>query len=156
VLATDGDGTNDAGEGNVIAGYLFAGVEIAGAGTDGNIVAGNFIGTDVSGTVALGGDFGVFVRNGARFNRIGTNADGTSDLEERNLISGNTQVGVELSDPGTSQNVVAGNFIGSEVTGTQPLGNGIDGVGVGLTNASANRIGGTAAAARNVLSGNAS
>ena len=54
VIGTDGDGANDAIEGNVISGNAWDGVAINGAGCDNNVVAGNYIGTNLTGTVALG------------------------------------------------------------------------------------------------------
>ena len=50
-------------------------------------------------------------------------------------------------------NVIEGNFIGTDVTGSVDLGNGQDGVNVGFA-ASNNIIGGTAPSARNLISGN--
>jgi CSLREA domain-containing protein len=49
-------------------------------------------------------------------------------------------------------NKVEGNFIGTDASGTQDLGNGID--GVSLFEAHGNTVGGTSSAARNVVSGN--
>ena len=46
---------------------------------------------------------------------IGGTAAGT-----RNLISGNVGSGVEITGSGTSGNVVAGDFIGTDVTGATP------------------------------------
>ena len=66
-----------------------------------------------------------------------------------NNISGNTQDGILISG---NQNMVEGNYIGTDATGTQPQGNGI---GVEILGSSSNTIGGTTAAARNIISGNA-
>src|SRR5262249_31082534 len=60
--------------------------------------------------------------------------------------------GVEITGPGARNNLVAGNFIGTNASGTVSLGNTI-GVLVDQ-GASGNLIGGTTAAARNVISGN--
>ena len=49
-------------------------------------------------------------------------------------------------------NVIEGNFIGTDVTGTVDLGNSFD--GVAISNASNNTIGGITAEARNIISGN--
>jgi hypothetical protein len=81
-----------------------------------DVVEGDFIGTDSTGTLALGNVVGV--RDAAR---VGTNGDGVDDVAERNLISGNLDTGVEAF----AQSLVAGNFIGTDVTGTEVLGNGI-------------------------------
>ena len=119
-----------------------------------NVVAGNFIGTDATGTIALAnGGNGVLIQGGAQSNLIGTDGDGSGDAAERNVISGNVGNGVQITGTGTSNNVVAGNFIGTDSTGTQRLANGSDGV-ILDTGSSGNTIGGTVAGAGNVISGN--
>src|SRR5262249_41144376 len=65
------------------------------------------------------------------FNQIGTNGDGIFDDVERNIISGNTQFGVQLdSDPANPAvaNVVAGNYIGTNASGTAAVPNLLAGV----------------------------
>lgn len=52
----------------------------------------------------------------------------------------------------TGGNVIAGNYIGTDSTGTTALPNGTD--GVGILNSSNNLVGGTTTADRNVISGN--
>lgn len=169
LIGTDGDGLGDAAERNVISGNGLPGgldsghgVVIEGSSTDKNVVAGNFIGTDATGTVAIGNNHhGVRIRNGAQQNLVGTDADGIADEAERNVISGNG-VGVALQG-GAAFNVVAGNFIGTDVTGTAALGNWIGSVaggGVGFdSGAHSNRIGTNGDgihddAERNVISAN--
>ena len=110
---------------------MFAGVWINGQGTDGNAVAGNFIGTSVTGDVALdngtapvyysyadliGG--GVVIDGGASGNRIGTDGSSVDDVGERNVIAGSDNDGIDICGAGTEGNIVAGNFIGTDVTGT--------------------------------------
>jgi hypothetical protein len=146
-------GGTTAGARNTISGNGGHGISISVAGGTGGpqiTVQGNFIGTDITGTAGLGnGGDGVDIANGAIFNIIGGTAVGA-----RNLISGNVGNGVEMIGVGTSGNLVEGNFIGTDVTGTAPLGNGDDGVRIdgGSDN---NLIGGTSAGARNIISGNA-
>jgi hypothetical protein len=155
IIGTNGDGIGDASEGNLISGNSLGGVSLTDAGTTGNVVAGNFIGTDASGTSALpnGGAAGVQITGGAQGNRIGTNSDGVSDDLERNVISGNTGNGVQIAGSGTSQNLVAGNYIGTDWTGTMQVGNGQAGVRID-TGASNNTLGGSTPAFRNVIGGN--
>ena len=156
-------GGTTASDRNIISGNAnptmplgYAGVEIVGAGTTGNVVEGNFIGTDITGAKALGNaNGGVSIFEGASGNTIG----GTT-ASARNIISGNATptapngyAGVELIDTGTTHNVVEGNFIGTDVTGTKALGNANGGVSI-FDGASGNTIGGTTAAARNLISGN--
>jgi len=110
-----------------------------------NVVQGNLIGTNAAGTAALPNDNGVFIRD-ARSNTIG----GTNP-RARNVISGNIASGVGIADA-AADNVVLGNFIGTDVSGTAALGNGAQGVQIRASN---NRVGGTDEGARNVISGNA-
>jgi Bacterial Ig-like domain (group 3) len=156
VIGTNGDGTNDYAERNVVSGTGPAGT--TGNSTAGNIVlegisnvvAGNYIGSDATGTKSLTGQavgvYGVDVDDGS-FNRIGVDASDPDPAAETNLISGN-DIGVDLEG---GQNVVAGNLIGTDVTGTHPLG---QGVGVFIFAGVDNTIGGTAAGDGNLISGN--
>jgi hypothetical protein len=120
---------------------------------NGNTVAGNFIGTNASGSAALGNSLdGVSVQ--ASSNTIG----GTS-IAARNVISGNGRHGISLGGPaGAGQNnQVQTNFIGTDASGTQLLGNGGD--GVFASSATNNLIGGIISHAgtppANVIAGNA-
>lgn len=133
IVGTNGDGLGDGAEGNLISGNG-TGLSITGIGADGNLVAGNVIGTDATGLVAIGngGDAAVHIRAGAKSNRVGTNGDGISDTLERNLISGNFGVGVNLRDAGTDFNVVAGNYIGVDLTGNSAIPNAVHGITVNL------------------------
>ena len=67
-----------------------------------------------------------------------------------NVISGNVHGGIELE--GLGSNLVAGNLIGTDITGIVALGNGGDGVVV--SGAGSNTIGGTASGAGNLISAN--
>ena len=79
-------------------------------------------------------------------NTVGGTAAGSG-----NLISGNTSHGISLGPPNATGNIIAGNHIGVDATGTMALGNDI---GVWVDNVADNVIGGTSAGARNVISGN--
>src|SRR5439155_15078305 len=112
------------------------------------------IGTDASGTAFVRNTTaGITIQSGAKNNRIGTNSDGLGDAAERNIISGNNTSGVLITNIGSDQNVIAGNYIGTDITGTNELGN--KSHGIQFTNSATNNtVGGTPAAARNVISGN--
>jgi hypothetical protein len=114
------------------------------------VVQGNFIGTDVSGTQPLPnvGD-GVLISAGASGNLVGGTVAGAA-----NVISSNLSSGVHIADNGTTGNLVKGNLIGTDATGTQPLGNAADGVVIS-GGASGNIVGGSVSAAGNVISANA-
>ena len=144
-------GGTTAGAADVISGNTTDGVEITGSGTIGNVVAGNDIGTNAAGTLALPNGAGVAIVGGASANTVG----GTSTAL-RNVISGNTADGVDITGTGTSDNVVAGNYAGTPASGSAALGNGGSGVSLTAEGKSNNTIGGgTATGGRaNVLSGN--
>lgn len=122
--------------GNVLSGNHGDGISITGMNASHNQVIGNLIGTDPTGTLALGnaGD-GIMVTTGANSNTIG----GTT-AQAANVISANGGNGV-LLNANAQDNTVAGNFIGTDVTGKLALGNRLD--GVQLVNANNNVIGNT-------------
>ncbi len=140
-----------AGAGNVLSGNA-RGVAISGAAATDNLVVGNFVGTNAAGTAAIANTaVGVQIYGSATGNTVGGTAAGA-----RNLISGNTNDGVEIFGTGTSGNVVAGNFIGTDISGTLALPNS-RGVEID-TSATGNTIGGLTATpgsgAGNLISGN--
>jgi hypothetical protein len=143
-------GTGLTGGGNLISGNSpLYGILLSGAAASSNVIAGNLIGTNAAGTAAQGnGLSGIFITGGATHNTIG----GTSS-SERNVLSGNGNDGVSIFGPGTSGNVVEGNYIGTDAAGTSALGNSTEGVGA-FGGATGNRIGGTASGAANLISGN--
>ncbi|KPL81284.1 right-handed parallel beta-helix repeat-containing protein [Herpetosiphon geysericola] len=125
IIGTNGDGVRDAVEGNVISGNGAEGVQIAefsggssGFPTD-NVIAGNIIGLDPTGTTAVGNQRGVVVRFGPNGTRIGTNGDGMSDALERNIISGNSDLGVGVGggNQPITDTIISGNYIGTDSTG---------------------------------------
>lgn len=133
---------------NVIAGNGSDGIEIRGVGSTSNVVAGNFIGVDKTGAAALGNSSdGVSLALGAKNNRIGGQTPG-----ERNVISGNSSDGVEIDGATTSGNLIVGNYIGADKSGTLDRGNLVN--GISITSAPSNTIGGETAGHRNVISGN--
>jgi titin len=139
-------GGTEAGAGNLISGNSLYGIIVS--TTLNNVIQGNFIGTDVTGTLALGnGSHGVFLETA-----FGTHLGGT-EAGAGNLISGNGGSGVFISSSG-SGNLVQGNQIGTEVGGTQPLGNAGDGVHVLDVNSGNNTVGGEEPRAGNTIAFN--
>lgn len=112
-------GTSAAGR-NVIAGNTQDGVVLTGA-TRFTRIEGNFIGVDRTGKKALGNQHGIFVNN------AGTgNAMGGSKPTSRNVIAANAGDGIHIEN--TSEVTILTNFIGTDRTGRQPLGNAGHGV----------------------------
>lgn len=135
--------------GNLIsASKAAAGVAVAG-NLDGQVrVRANLIGTDISGTQDFGNaGAGVFVGG------VGNTVGGFTPAD-RNIISGNGFDGVVIEENAflTQNNRVIGNYIGTDITGTQPLGN--DGDGVLLSIGNNNSVGGTEPGAGNVIAFN--
>jgi hypothetical protein len=112
------------GEGNVISGNSSVGVSIANSDTMSNTVSGNYIGTDPTGTIAIGNSLiGVHMNDGAQYNVLGGSTPGRA-----NLIGGNGMAGVRIEGSDTTANVVTGNYIGTDLSGETDLGNMEDGV----------------------------
>ncbi len=129
---------------NLISSNIGNGIQINGAGASNNLVQGNFIGTDVSGGSLLGNtNSAIFISGGATGNTIGG-----MTVTARNLLSGNANSGVFISGSGTDGNLIQGNFIGTDITGTLDLGNSLGGV---INNLGGNNsIGGTPSAANRI------
>lgn len=149
-------------ERNIFSGNGGAGVSITSTFSYGNVIQGNYIGVDRSGMrrmanhkmgVNLGSPFGG--SNNSHDNMIGGTAGvsvGGACTGSCNVISGNDWSGVFISGNTGGNNQIVGNFIGPGVSGGHNLGNKQD--GVGIVDSSNNKIGGPAAAARNLISGN--
>jgi hypothetical protein len=108
-----------------------------------NAVLGNYIGTDASGTVALGNVYGIHLLGPAHDNIIGGTGPGAG-----NVIAGNG-IGIFLN--GGRNNLVQGNVIGTDKTGTVALGNSATGIEIEASN---NTIGGTNSGAGNTIAFN--
>jgi len=139
-------GTGPMGQGNVVSGNE-TGIGLHDENTISNTVIGNLIGTNAYGITALGNQVGVQIQDAASFNQVGGPTPG-----ERNIISGNKLRGIQILGEGIRGNVVAGNYIGTDVTGARALGN-LGGVVMECA-AFGNVVGGTSPSERNVISGN--
>jgi len=128
-------------ERNLISGNSQSGILITGITSTNNIIQGNYIGTDISGTLKLSNLYGITV----------TKASGNI-IGRKNVISGNTDIGILFTGKHTRNNLVKGNYIGTDYTGTQLLDNHKGVVMKSLANS--NLIGGNTAVDRNIISGN--
>jgi len=131
------------------SGFNWNGLTLEFADATNNTIAGCWLGVDATGSNAAPNNYqGIRIASGASRNIIG----GTNALA-RNVLSGNSQYGILITDSNTSGNVVLGNYIGTDSSGSVPVPNLIG--GVLLTDATtSNILGGTSAGARNVISGN--
>ena len=147
-------GGTASGAGNLLSSLIGDQVDIN-VGCSGNTVQGNKIGTDVTGTQSL--ESGI-LGNGININGGTDNLIGGTVAGAGNLISGNGLSGVVIQSSGGgggTANVVEGNKIGTDVTGTLALPNVENGV-VLINVADDNTIGGTVSGAGNLISGNGS
>jgi trimeric autotransporter adhesin len=134
---------------NVISGNRGNGISLI--GSKGNVISQNYIGTDPTGTAAIGNQQnGIQCTVGAGYNVIGgqfvdsnnpTGSEGTTTrVYEQpplgNLISGNYNNGI-LIGAGCVSNAISGNWIGIATNGTNALGNGYNGIDIESANGNA-------------------
>jgi hypothetical protein len=122
--------------------FVDGGVAIAARGGSGSKIEGCFIGINADGVTARPNGRGVDVTTS------GTLVGGTSPAQ-RNVVSGNAIVGIVVTADGS---LIAGNYIGTDATGTRAVPNpaGIQFGGSHTTSL----LGGTAPGAANLISGN--
>lgn len=118
-ICVDGSSNHNIMENNLLSGNRSYGLFIVTRGTDNNIFRGNLVGTNADGTRAIPNDVGLMLAANAQYNIIG--GDNEND---RNLFSGNTYAGIEVTDNGTYYNQITGNYIGVDISGNQRLANG--------------------------------
>ena len=112
------------------------------SGGTGSVVQGCYIGTDATGTIGTASsDYGIIISSN-------NNLIGGTTPAARNVISGN-YFATQISG---SNNTIEGNYIGTDATGSFAVPNTL--VSVYINGGSNNLIGGTAAGAGNVISGN--
>jgi parallel beta-helix repeat protein len=111
-----------------------------------NKIVGNWIGLTNTGSAAAGNKTkGIVIQSP-------NNAVGGTSTTDRNVISGNTSLGIQLYTSAAQFNKILGNYIGINVAGTAAVPNTTS--GIGIQGGIKNTIGGTTAGARNVISGN--
>ena len=122
--ADDGATDGNIGARNVISGNS-EGVSVGG-GTPvaGLTIEGNFIGVDAGGTNALP-NFGLGIEGNNSIPGVTNLMIGGTAAGAGNVISGNASGGIELS---VLSATIVGNLIGTDMSGTQALGNSFNGV----------------------------
>ncbi|MBD2048868.1 DUF4347 domain-containing protein, partial [Coleofasciculus sp. FACHB-64] len=139
-------GGTTTGARNVISGNNQNGVSISQVGSTGNQVLGNYIGTNATGTADLGN-----TQNGVEIQYAPNNIIGGATAGAGNVISGNNNNGIWITGNTATGTQVLGNYIGTNASGKVAIGNSLRGITVSAPD---NTIGGTAAGAGNVISGN--
>lgn len=135
-------GGNTTVRGLAIGGFNTAGIDLRACNN--NVIQGNYIGIDATGSQQRANSTGI------RLSFSSNNLIGGTTAAARNVISGNIANGLAISG---SNNLIQGNFIGTNPAGTAPLGLGFLGINIEAIASTNNLIGGTAAGAGNVISG---
>lgn len=131
-------------------GRFYAGIYVRDA--SGSRIDGVFVGTDAAGTSAFGNTCsGISVAASQGEPGSSNTVVGGAAPEQRNLVSGNGCVGVELGPSGANQ--VQGNYIGTDASGSAALPNARDGIYV-YSASPDNLIGGAAPEAGNLIAFN--
>jgi hypothetical protein len=140
------------GVGNLISGNTGDGILITGMTTNNNVIQANAIGTNTSGSAPLPNQNGVDIQGGQN-NTIGSTAAAAGNVISGNKNMAGVGAGVLISGANAANNVVEGNFIGTDATGNSALVPNGDGVIIqGM--ATNNTIGGAVAGSGNLISGN--
>jgi hypothetical protein len=141
---------------NIISGNGGEGVRIDGTLATANGIQGNYIGTDASGSNAVGNTAsGVYIRRAPGNSAIGNVVSGNTGFAGITICGNTTFCGggpnpEEASN--ASGNIVQGNLVGTNSSGTVPLGN--SGAGLSIDGAPNTLVGGAAAGTPNTISFN--
>jgi uncharacterized repeat protein (TIGR01451 family) len=127
---------------NLAVDHFGTGIAVIG---NNNTVVGNYVGIDPTGTTAEGNAGGIAV-GGAN------NIIGGTVAADRNIISGNTGFAMTIQQVNAIGNMVMGNYIGTNASGTVAVAN-AHGLTI-LSLAQGNTIGGSVPGAANLISGN--
>ena len=133
---------NNTVRGLVINRFGNTGIYLDGAGN--NTIQCNFIGTDATGELDRGNVTGIWVNN------IANNIIGGTTPGQGNLVTANFSDGLWIVGPNANDNIVQGNYIGTNATGTTQVGH--SSVGIGLSGSN-NLVGGPLPGAANVIVG---
>lgn len=131
--------------------------------TSSNIIQGNYIGTDVTGTKALGNSQQGYTSGASSSSTVPavSNYIGGAVSGAGNVISGNGEDGIVISGTVADSNsiyegsIIQGNYIGTDATGTVAIGNGATGVTIS-SNGTNNMVGGRGPGAGNLIANNSS
>ena len=102
--------------GNVISGNTNDGIYIASTAGANNLITTNYVGINAAGTAAIGNAVGVAI------NAPNTTVGGTT-IAYCNVISGNTADLDGIAVGGSGNDIIEGNYIGTNAAGTAAIGN---------------------------------
>jgi parallel beta-helix repeat protein len=137
------ESTRNTVSGLIISGFQRYGLYLFSEKAGYNLIFGNYIGTTPDGSDTLSNHIGIFSEGSSH------NVFGGSSESQRNLISGNGDKGISIYNGGN--NIVEGNFIGTDKNGEKALPNQS---GVYISSSDQNMIGGDMPGTANLISGN--
>lgn len=160
VRIEDGANANiigDANKGNIISGNTNYGISLGTISSAfsviSNTIEANLVGLSFQGTAPISNSSGgIFLGDGAKQTRIGSNATG-----DGNIIAGNNGPGIQVQGARSTGTIIAGNTIGLRRETTNSAFNTVQpnvGGGIIVTNAPSTRVGGTTANDGNTVAGN--
>ncbi len=130
---------------NIVSGNNHVGIRAV--NSNNNIIQGNFVGLNRTGNASLRNYDGISIEGTSKYNLIGGYTP-----SERNYVSGNVAYGIPVFGAGCNFNIIAGNYVGTDTTGSFAIQNTY---GVLFDDgASYNTLGGRIPGAGNLLSGN--
>jgi len=133
---------------NIISGNGWQ-VSISGTGTSGNRILGNYLCSDAAGVKAVSNCKGILITKGASRNSIGADAPGAGNL----IAAGGESMGaIRIDTKGSEGNIIQGNLIGTDKTGTKVIAAGSFGI-VLMNDVEQTQIGGTTPRAGNLIAG---
>jgi hypothetical protein len=110
-------GTGPVGQGNLISGNGYCGIWLNGVDISNNTIEGNIVGTDLSGTIDLGGSgHGIQI------------AGGIQNLIKDNIICGYEQDGIAVYSSENGRNIIRDNYIGTNASESTEIGNSKSGI----------------------------
>jgi hypothetical protein len=157
LLGNDFNGIRVEGSNNTIGGDLTSQSNVIGNNSGNGIlvvntsdatIQGNKIGVNAAGNAAIAN-----AGYGIQIYASSNTAIGGVAANEGNLISGNALAGIVISEEGSFDNRIEGNYIGTNAIGNAAIGNGREGIWI-ADGAVSTAIGGSSAEAGNLISGN--
>lgn len=142
-------GTNCTVRALAFGNFSYAGLQLFCSDAVSNHVEGCYFGLEPDGASAAPNNYaGAIFEFGARNNFIGG-----PNAAQRNIISGNVYYGILVNDTNSDGNVILGNYIGLDASGSFAVPNDYSGIGIYYDQRNT-VIGGANAGAGNVISGN--
>jgi len=145
-IACYGAASGSTFQNNLVSGNNLTGIGIRSSNS--NTITGNLIGTDRTGMQRIPNYYGVAIDSAS------SNTIGGTQVSERNIISGNSYAGIAINTNLSSNNIIRGNYIGTNINAITNSDTISNFYGIAINESPGNIIGGNTAGYRNIISGN--